>query len=356
MQIDGHHTLTYVIARYAGIEHTDAEKVAYSAQYVDEATNDKPIHFDNGAMYDRIVSAHKMLDYRNTQELANHKVWIPFHFLPGNQGFPSNVKPDGRFIHRLVCKPDSAVARDMLRMVATHWHKPYGVHLMGIAMHVYADTFAHQGFAGVIHDYNKVDNLESSSSSLLQRIKDGLVSGGVSASSPLGHGAALSFPDRPYTSWNYLNGDGEHVVRDNTLIFLQAADAMCKAMQCWKHGDAEINIDNQPGLTEQQRSLIEHALTTIDDEDGEARHTKWLEWLREGKFGFAEVDLSFDKDGESSWKQQARGQGFIQDGKLVYRYSSSFLNSDWKLFHDALKTYRIEVIRDVLPKYGICIA
>ncbi|WP_238533013.1 DUF6765 family protein [Vibrio anguillarum] len=79
-------------------------------------------------------------------------------------------------------------------MVATHWHKPY---VMGIAMHVYADTFSHQGFAGVIHDYNKVDNLESSSSSLLQRIKDDLFSGGVSVSSPLGHGAALSFPDRP---------------------------------------------------------------------------------------------------------------------------------------------------------------
>ncbi|ARV27722.1 hypothetical protein [Vibrio anguillarum] len=49
----------------------------------------------------------------------------------------------------------------------------------------------------MIHDYNKVDNLESSSSSLLQRIKDDLFSGGVSVSSPLGHGAALSFPDRP---------------------------------------------------------------------------------------------------------------------------------------------------------------
>ncbi|EOD4823847.1 DUF6765 family protein, partial [Vibrio parahaemolyticus] len=91
-----------------------------SAQYVDEATNYHPIHFDNGAMYDRIVSAHKMLNYRNTQELANHQVWIPFHFLPGNLSFSSNVKPDGRFIYRLVCKPDSAVARDMLRMVATH--------------------------------------------------------------------------------------------------------------------------------------------------------------------------------------------------------------------------------------------
>ncbi|EGQ9623278.1 DUF6765 family protein, partial [Vibrio parahaemolyticus] len=326
------------------------------AQYVDEATNYHPIHFDNGAMYDRIVSTHKMLNYRNTQELANHQVWIPFHFLPGNLSFSSNVKPDGRFIYRLVCKPDSAVARDMLRMVATHWNKPYGVHLMGIAMHVYADTFAHQGFAGVIHAYNKVDNLESSASSLLQRIKGDLLSGGVSASSPLDHGAALSFPDRLYTSWSYLNGEGESIVRDNTSILLQAADAMCKALQCWKHGDVEINIDNQPGLATQQRSIIEHALKTINDEDGEIRHAQWLKWLREGKFGFSAVDLSFDKDGESSWKQRARGRGFIQDDQLVYRYSSSFLNSDWKLFHDALKTYRIEVIRDVLPKYGICIA
>ncbi len=94
-------------------------------------------------------------------------------------------------------------------MVATHWNQPYGVHLMGIAMHVYADTFAHQGFAGVIHAYNKVDNLESSASSLLQRIKGDLLSGGVSASSPLDHGAALSFRDRLYTSWSYLNGEGK---------------------------------------------------------------------------------------------------------------------------------------------------
>ncbi|WP_327796310.1 DUF6765 family protein, partial [Vibrio anguillarum] len=38
--MDGHYTLTYVIARYAGVEHADAEKVAYAAQYVDETTND----------------------------------------------------------------------------------------------------------------------------------------------------------------------------------------------------------------------------------------------------------------------------------------------------------------------------
>lgn len=356
MQIDGHHTLTYVIARYAGIEHTIAEKVAYSAQYVDEATNENPIYFDNGAMYDRIVSAHKMLDYRNTQDLANHLVWIPFHFLPGNQGLPSNVEPPGQFIHRLVCKPDSPVARDMLRMVATHWGQPYAAHLMGVAMHVYADTFAHQGFAGVIHDYNKVDHLASSASSLLQRIKDDLLSDGISASSPLGHGAALSFPDRPYASWTYQNGEGQPVERNNVDIFLRASDAMCKALQCWKCGDIGVDIDNQPGLTTQQSAKIEQALTTITDDDGEVRHAQWVEWLRDGRFDFEPVELPFDKDGENSWKHQARGPGFMQDGQFVYRYSPSFLSSDWKHFHDALKTYRLEIIRDVLPAYGICIA
>ncbi|EPP4294479.1 DUF6765 family protein [Vibrio navarrensis] len=356
MQIDGHHTLTYVIARYAGIEHHNAEKVAYSAQYVDEATNDNPIHFDNGAMFDRIVSAHKMLDYRNTQDLANHLVWIPFHFLPGNQGLPSGTKLDGRFIHRLVCRPDSPVARDMLRMVAQHWQKPYAPHLMGVAMHVYADTFAHQGFAGVIHEINEVKNLKSPSSNLLQRIANDLLSDSISASSPLGHGAALSFPDRPYTSWTYLDGEDSLVERDNTDIFLKAADAMCKALQCWKHGDLTMNIDNQPGLTASQLTTIENALRNIDDDDGESRHNEWMDWLRKGLFGFDPVDLVFDKDGENSWKVRARGRSFEQNGHLVYPYSDSFLQSDWKLFHDALKTYRLEIIRDVLPQYGICIA
>lgn len=356
MQIDGHHTLTYVVARFAGISHYDAEKMAYSAQYVDEATNDKPIYFDNGAMFDRIVSAHKMLDYRNTQELANHLVWIPFHFLPGNQGIPSDIESDGPFIHRLICKPDSHVARDMLRMVATHWDKPFAAHLMGVAMHVFADTFAHQGFAGVIHDYNRVSELDSSSSSALEGIKDKLLSQGISRSSPLGHGAALSFPDRPYATWTYLNGEGTPVERDNTTIYLDAANAMCKVLQCWKDADSLMNIDAQPGLSSNQYSMIEQALREIDDDDGDARHSKWIQRLQDGRFGFDPIDLPFNKDGNESWKELARGPSWIQDDNVVYHYTPAFLQSDWKQFHDALKTYRLEVIRDVLPRYGICVA
>ncbi len=39
MQIDFHHTVTYVIARLAGFSQTEAGVIAYSAQYVDDAVN-----------------------------------------------------------------------------------------------------------------------------------------------------------------------------------------------------------------------------------------------------------------------------------------------------------------------------
>ncbi len=86
MQIDFHHGTTYCIARFAGFRHPEAEMIAYCAQYVDDAINNGLITFDNGAMFSRISSAHKMLDYRNFEELANHRVWIPFHYLLPNYG------------------------------------------------------------------------------------------------------------------------------------------------------------------------------------------------------------------------------------------------------------------------------
>lgn len=79
MQIDFHHTVTYVVARAAGFSHPESETIAYSAQYVDDATDlglvqfylGDPAKSKIGPTYTRISSAHKMLDYRNNSELAN---------------------------------------------------------------------------------------------------------------------------------------------------------------------------------------------------------------------------------------------------------------------------------------------
>ncbi len=57
-------------------------------------------------MFTRISSAHKMLDYRNFQEFVNYQVWIPFHFLPGNGGRKAGEDPEGKFIEKLIFRPN----------------------------------------------------------------------------------------------------------------------------------------------------------------------------------------------------------------------------------------------------------
>lgn len=165
MQIDFHHAVTYVAARLAAFPHADADIIAYAAQYVDDATCSGAVRFDNRAIYKRISSSHKTIDFQNFDPVEDLLVWMPFHFLPGNGAAGAGDDTAGSFIHRLVCLPDSQIARDMLDAVSEDRDRPYALHRLGIAMHVYADTWAHQGFAGVLHQINEVHSFDELGSS-----------------------------------------------------------------------------------------------------------------------------------------------------------------------------------------------
>ncbi len=364
MQIDFHHAVTYTVARLAAFGHQEAETIAYCAQYVDDATNNYTINFENNAMYSRISSAHKTLDYRNFVELANHFVWIPFHFLPGNGGKKAGENPGGTFVEKIICKPNSYVAKDMIRACIAERNALYGLHRLGITMHVYADTWAHQGFAGIINQVNNISALDEDNqpdTSLWSKLKnffgdlfDDKAGKFVGDVLPLGHGAALSYPDRPYLKWKYKDTNGNPVERDNPTAFSEAVNEMCKAMQRFRVGDPEASV---PGLPSEDHEKISSLLRSITDEDGDTRHEKWLKKIGEGYFSFPPVKLEYRAKGMGSWKHQALGTRKQKDKKSeVFPYDPSFLGSDWKLFHDALQTHRLTVIRDILPLYGICAA
>jgi len=72
-------TLTYIAARLAGFNRTKASIIAYSAQYVDDATNSGVIHFKNGAMYSRISSAHKC--WIIAIQMSWQTIVYGFHFI-----------------------------------------------------------------------------------------------------------------------------------------------------------------------------------------------------------------------------------------------------------------------------------
>lgn len=365
MQIDFHHGVTYVVARLAGFPHEPAQTVAYSAQYVDDATNDGYIAFDNRSMYYRIASAHKMLDYKNFDELANHHAWISFHFLPGNGGLAADQGEDLAFVQKIVCRPNSYVARDMVRECIARRGDAHALHRLGIAMHVYADTWAHQGFAGISHEVNHTFDLkdaeERTDHSLRARVKDFFGDAFDTARSrlvgntmPLGHGTVLSNPDKPFLRWSYTNGLGQPVTRDNPRDFLEAADNMCKAMRSFLAGDESLGAQ---GLPDGDRRTIDRMLRTTLGDNGRERHAAWLEAIRDGAFSFGAAELDYVAKGVNSWKYQALGTAASEDDKnQVFPYQSAFLRSDWKRFHDALQAHRLYVEHDLLPQYGICAA
>jgi hypothetical protein len=354
MQIDFHHGVTYVVARLAGFAAAEAEVIAYAAQYVDDATNAGLLVFDNGAMYERISSAHRMLDYRNFEALANHRVWIPFHFLPGNGGLPAGEDPPGTFIEKLRCTPNSHVARDMLRACIAGREAPSGLHRLGITMHVYADTWAHQGFAGVNHEINYASGLVGADGEPDLGLINRLTGYFVGTALPLGHGAVLSNPDKPWLVWGYTNGRGQVIARNNPRDFVQAANAMCMAMQQYRAGSAEADV---PGLMLGDLSLISEMIRGIQDNEGEDRHARWLAAVADGAFSFGPASPTYIDKGEGSWKYHALGTtAEVDDDDDEFVYDPAFMRSHWKLFHDALQEHRFDVLHHILPRYGICAA
>lgn len=371
MQIDFHHAVTYVCARLAGFSADESRIIAHSAQYVDDATAAGEIWFDNGMIFPRMASAHKMLDYNNMNKLSNHRVWLPFHFLPGNNDeAPLATLPaydPEEFMHRCVCLPNSHPARELMKCVVERHDRPYALYRLGIAAHVFMDTWAHQGFVGFQHSVNVARDIEAGgtrtettfTNKVITAVKnstDKVKSWFVGTALPLGHGSVLSYPDHPYLRWSYRNGRDQHVDRDNPMDFLEAAQETFKHFARYREypvlGEAVFAKDYPLPDT---FSMIEKNISLFTDEDGVIRHRNWLASIRNGDFGFAD-QLDYVDKGDGSWKSLALGtnEDVAHMGNSDrLRYLPHFPTSHWKLFHDALQAHRFFVMHELLPRYGL---
>ena len=352
MQIDFHHAVTYVAARAAGFPHGDADIIAYAAQYVDDSVSDGTVCFNNMAMYNRICSAHKSIDPKNLDDTSNHLVWLPFHFLPANDGILDRGRINDTFVDKIICRPgsESPVAEDMLDLTLAAKEKASALHRLGITMHVYADTWAHQGFAGILHEVNEVDDAEETGNSGVFKKTLAVQIGswvGEKVIPPLGHGRALVFPDMPFLQWRYKDGRGKEIYRDNTGFFCDAAEAMCRFMQKYR-GEASLT-----GLSQKDAGEVRRLFSELQTDDEKERHASWRQAINDGNFSFGPEAISYDATGRASWKAKALGTA---SDLPVHNYRDDFLDTDWKLFHDALQQHRVTLLHDILPKYGICAA
>ena len=142
MQKDMHFYAIYALARAAGIKDSVANTVAYASQFVDDAVDQGVVFVSNRDAVLPTMTSHKPIDYQNAIPNDQWQVWVPFHFLPGNQGERDD------FYARMTCGKGGNPAARVLDNAVDGANAEFWPHLIGVAAHVFADTFSHYGFIG----------------------------------------------------------------------------------------------------------------------------------------------------------------------------------------------------------------
>ncbi|MDQ6955266.1 MAG: hypothetical protein Q9M20_07465 [Mariprofundaceae bacterium] len=366
MQEDMHYYGTYAMARAAGLKVKDAQVIAYAAQYVDDSTaNDSEVHEDGG-MFQTIATAHtnsEAVKNAVADHLEQRHVWVPFHFFPGGEGKTVSEK--------LACVKDGALVQEMVKNHIRHAvsvKDEYGLTLIGVMAHVYADTFSHYGFSGVSSRNNKVNGtsfeldvkdpkvkayIVGKFSSFLSKytpsfiIKNyrNFVSRGASvATGALGHGAVGTYPDRPFLRWrfNFKKDNRDSEWRDNPASFLEA----CEKLHAVFHDYAEqAGICESPVAFASIKDKVDKILRLESAQEG--RTAAWVKAIESGELFEKESNeaLFFSK---YDWEQQ-------KDDFEDLEHSSEMISKEVYQFHQAAIYHRDYTLKNLLPKHGISV-
>jgi hypothetical protein len=362
MQLDMHYYGTYALARLAGLKPKACLIIATAAQYVDDNAASYHIEFQDGGRIDSQATAHHPASFvRNLDPTDQRQVWVPFHFIPGNEG--------QTFSERLLCRKNSDIAKAMIKNHQKYAKQDVGVYLIGVAAHIYADTFSHWGFSGVGSRRNKVDNdsfefdegldpdiadyIQGKARAFFRRYGNG---GGLIAnvkswlaetfSGALGHGAVATYPDRPYLKWSfeYEYPKKKRVFRDNPRHFLDG----CRAL----HQMFVQFGNNNPGLSAGDGAKfmdIKNAVNTIINFQGkkEDRVKQWRQAAKQGKLGSKSFQIPLYRP--ENWMQEAADMNSREDSRAA-------LKSNLYRFYQAASLHRQFVLRELLPDNNLVVA
>jgi hypothetical protein len=347
MQIDFHFYAVYGLARAAGFMPDHAYTIAYASQHTDDAKYDHALEFTNGGRFQQVLTAHRFFDPDAMSKETCYRIWVPFHFLPGNVG--------ADFYERMLSRSGSTVVQRLVDDLVSSNSKPYLLHRLGILLHVYADTWSHQNFLGLEEDdFNDVRNLdvegetETSLKSLFEKLKEEFLE---YTAPKLGHAQAGTIPDEPYRQWKYENFRGRRFDISNVERALDAAQSCYRVLTRF--------LSQFPGFS-YELPVPWHRITTKvsnqfqTQEDLENRIRAWKGAISGGELGFKpegrDMNLNYD---DREWFREAVKVDTPPGVGDQYERNSGFETSNWKYFHDAAAFHRFTVLHEVLPEYGI---
>jgi hypothetical protein len=300
MNKDFHYYGTYAAAIMAGFDRDAAEVIAWAAEMVDEVTSD--VAEDMKTNYGISMPVQTMESFFEmgmdefsftSQEMSSktlhkiRKIWVPFHFLPGNLNTLTQdeitVGGNDREIRdfRCLCIPNSELVRKMIGQEHTFnditRYKDANEDILisiGLRMHVLADTWAHQNFEGSLNSYiNNVDEVKMLNADFWElRTLDIRSKYSVSY---LGHGRLGHKPDYPYLEYQYkAPWKKEEIYVNNPERFKQAFCQMVAAMEAIIANRKEfvISVDPQDRIPDTVKPYLENIselLKTKKDDQSE---------------------------------------------------------------------------------------
>lgn len=344
MQKDMHYYGTYAMARAAGLKKEVSETIATAAQFVDDNARNIDLELDDGSSVHVIATAHHAVAIENTDEKDQRKVWVPFHFLPGNKG--------DSFAERLICRKNSPIMDEVLAYVYSQKNKDFFIELVGVVAHVYADSFSHYGFSGFSNDFNKVVQQSISYHLSLENMKTYIVEkihkfkvrfiGGLAELASLGHGAVYTLPDRPYLKWSFkYEITDENVEHNNPETFMEGCKALFDYFSNIGRIKEELSDTKIKLNFEDIRETVQEILSLENTKN--ERINEWIKKASIGDlFGFEEV-IPFYK----SWEEDL--------SKLRGMDSDSVRKQKVFHFFQASSLYRTFILRDLLPRFDLLV-
>ena len=265
MQIDFHYYATYCAAYLAGYSHNECMTICYSDQFTDCCSKSFLAGIKGPLSAATTQTATELLDVSTTvtglQDIT--RIWASFHFLPGN--LYVKIRKGTRLYrnkYRLICKPNGKLVVDTIELA-----RGKSLQAVGLSMHILADTWAHQNFAGTpslvinnvsdfifeIMEYDGVLNdrkikFKHSPGGTDDIQGDTFIStvyhSGENSIMNLGHGRAGHLPDYSFIRYKYMPAwDGYRVaIKDNPSDYYHAFCQMVYAMKYLRGVNDEFKV------------------------------------------------------------------------------------------------------------------
>jgi len=321
MKKDFHYYCVFTLANLSGYQYEDSQIIAYCSQYVDDSTDSEEIKIGDYS-FDTVRTAHMGL--RAYDWNIQKKVYLPFHFIPPEpftgKKFSYVTEPDSKFVNMLI--KDVLDSLDELRLFR-----------LGVALHTYADTWAHEHFSGRNDDENDVEDLNIrvknrwKAPDIWESLGDHLED---FSSTEIGHSQAFNHPDSPNEEWRFYDYKNKPYYSNNTKEFTDAAH---KIFHILVSSNKNVKIDNPDLIWEKNKDKIIKAFSYKS-----SNLKKRCEYWQKTFPKYFVKDSTYHP---KVWRKEA--MKYARDGKLL-----KFKKSNWAKFHKAALIQRFFVLQNLM--------